>query len=180
MTLRILLPILTICCLAFACKEEINPCELGELPTCPPASKEYEEIYIVVEDMPRFPGCEEEENKNKDEIKECAESRLVNFINDNLEYPIKLNDIASLLGISQFYFSHLFKKSTGIAPYKYVIQQRVAKAKNLIKDSNLSLIEIAYECGFSSQSQMTQHFRKYIGITPKVYQIRVEKNKCLN
>ena len=103
-----------------------------------------------------------------------------NYINDNLEYPIKLNDIASLLGISQFYFSHLFKKSTGIAPYKYVIQQRVAKAKNLIKDSNLSLIEIAYECGFSSQSQMTQHFRKYIGITPKVYQIRVEKNKCLN
>lgn len=103
-----------------------------------------------------------------------------NYINDNLEYPIKLNDIASLLGISQFYFSHLFKKSTGVAPYKYVIQQRVAKAKDLIKGSNLSLVDIAYDCGFSSQSQMTQHFRKYIGVTPKIYQIRVEANKSFD
>lgn len=63
----------------------MNSCELGELPACPPAIREYEEIYRVVEDMPRFPGCEEEENKA--EIKKCAESRLVNFINGNLEYP---------------------------------------------------------------------------------------------
>ena len=97
------------------------------------------------------------------------------YINGNLEHPIKLNDIASLLGISQFYFCHLFKKSTGIAPYQYVIQQRVEKAKNLIKKSQLPLVEISYECGFSSQSQMTQHFRKQVGITPKVYRNKIKE-----
>lgn len=99
-------------------------------------------------------------------------TQATNYINDNLDRPIKLNDIATLLDISQFYFCHLFKKSTGIAPYKYVIQQRVERAKTLIKQSNLPLSDIAYECGFSSQSQMTQHFRKCVGVTPKVYRNR--------
>ncbi|MDJ0594317.1 MAG: AraC family transcriptional regulator [Pleurocapsa sp. MO_226.B13] len=95
----------------------------------------------------------------------------INYINDNLDHPIKLNDIAQLLDISQYYFCHLFKESTGVAPYKYIIEQRVQKAKSLLKNSNLHLVDIAYECGFSSQSQMTQHFRKWVGVTPKVYRV---------
>ena len=95
--------------------------------------------------------------------------KAIDYINDHLDCSIQLKDIAQLLEISQFYFCHLFKKSMGIAPYKYVIIQRVKKAKQLIKQSKLPLSDIAYECGFSSQSQMTQHFRKYVGVTPKVY-----------
>ena len=103
-----------------------------------------------------------------------------NYINDNLAKPIKLSEIATLLDLSQFYFCHLFKKSTGIAPYRYIIQQRVEKVKQLIEQSQLPLVEIAYDCGFSSQSQMTQHFRKYVGITPKVYRRKVEAKKHFN
>ena len=95
--------------------------------------------------------------------------QALNYINDNLDQPIKLKDIAQLLDLSQYYFCHLFKESTGIAPYKYIIRQRVEKAKGLIRKSQLSLADIAYECGFSSQSQMTQHFRRCVGVTPKVY-----------
>lgn len=98
----------------------------------------------------------------------------IEYIQDNLAKPIKLSDIAQMLDLSQYYFCHLFKQSTGIAPYKYVIQQRVEQAKNLIRYSDLSLIDIAYECGFSSQSQMTQHFRKCVGVTPKVYRSNYE------
>ena len=93
----------------------------------------------------------------------------LDYINDNLDRPIKLQDIAQLLDISQYYFCHLFKESTGIAPYKYIIKQRVEKVKYLIETSKLSLADIAYKCGFSSQSQMTQHFRKCVGVTPRVY-----------
>jgi AraC family transcriptional regulator len=95
--------------------------------------------------------------------------QAINYINDNLDCKIKLDDVASLLDLSQFYFCHLFKESTGIAPYKYVIQQRIEKAKQLIKQNKLTLAEITVECGFSSQSQMTNHFRKYLGVTPKAY-----------
>ena len=99
--------------------------------------------------------------------------QAIDYINDNLDKQIKLTDIAELIDISQYYFCRLFNESIGVSPYKYVIQQRVAKAKNLIKNSELTLADIAYECGFSSQSQMTQHFRKCVGVTPKVYRNRL-------
>lgn len=99
--------------------------------------------------------------------------QAINYINDNLDQKIKLGDVAQLMDISQFYFSHLFKESTGIAPYQYVIKQRVEKAKELIKASKLPLAKIALECGFSSQSQMTWHFRRSVGVTPKVYRDRL-------
>ncbi|MGL5075884.1 MAG: helix-turn-helix transcriptional regulator, partial [Waterburya sp.] len=96
--------------------------------------------------------------------------QATDYINANLDRKLKLDDVAQLIDLSQFYFCHLFKHSTGIAPYKYIIQQRIAKAKQLIKQNKLPLAEIAFECGFSSQSQMTQHFRKCVGVTPKAYQ----------
>ena len=98
--------------------------------------------------------------------------QAINYINDNLDQKIKLDDVAKLIDISQYYFCHLFKESTGIAPYQYVLKQRVEKAKELTKQRKLPLAEIAFECGFSSQSQMTQHFRRSVGITPKVYRDR--------
>lgn len=91
------------------------------------------------------------------------------YINDNLETNIQLKDIAKKLDISQYYFSHLFRKSTGISPYSYVIQQRVAKAQRLLINTSMSIAEIALACGFSSQSQLTIHFRKFTGTTPKKY-----------
>ena len=95
--------------------------------------------------------------------------QAINYINDNLDQKIELDDVAKLIDISQYYFCHLFKESTGIAPYQYVIKQRIEKARELVKQSKLPLAEITLECGFSSQSQMTQHFRRCVGVTPKVY-----------
>lgn len=91
------------------------------------------------------------------------------YINDNLGHNIKLIDLANLLDLSQYYFSHLFRESTGLSPYRYIIRQRVEKAKRLLKHSNLPIVDIAQSCGFNSQSQMTQHFRKQTGMTPKKY-----------
>lgn len=95
--------------------------------------------------------------------------QALDYINDNLDLKINIYDIAKLLDMSNFYFCRMFQSSTGISPYQYVLRQRVAKTKDLLKNSKLSIADISYECGFSSQSQMTQHFRKQTGVTPKVY-----------
>ena len=95
--------------------------------------------------------------------------QAIEYINDNLDKSIKVTDIAKLVDISQYYFCRLFHDSTGVTPYQFVIRQRVTKTKDLLKNSKLALVDIALECGFSSQSQMTQHFRKSVGVTPKVY-----------
>lgn len=91
------------------------------------------------------------------------------YVNDNLATNIKLAELAKLVDLSQYYFGHLFREATGISPYRYIIQQRITKVKRLLKHSKLSLVDIAQNCGFSSQSQMTQHFRKLVGTTPKKY-----------
>ncbi len=95
--------------------------------------------------------------------------RVLDYINDHLDQPIKLADLAQLVGISPFHFSHLFKQSVGIAPYQYLLQQRIERAKRLLKQGDRSIIDIALLCGFSSHSHFSKHFRQVTGLTPKAY-----------
>lgn len=104
--------------------------------------------------------------------------RILDFINDSLSQDIRLADLAALLGISQFHFSHLFK-SIGITPYQYLLQQRVERAKQLLKQTDQPSIEIAFLCGFNSHSHLSKHFRQLTGITPKAYRASVRlPNNC--
>ncbi|MEM7593741.1 MAG: AraC family transcriptional regulator [Cyanobacteria bacterium P01_A01_bin.83] len=95
--------------------------------------------------------------------------QAIDYIHNHFNQTIKLSEIAELLDMSQYYFCRLFRESTGVSPYRYIIQQRIDRAKKLIENSKRPLSDIAFECGFSSQSQMTQHFRKLVGVTPKKY-----------
>lgn len=92
---------------------------------------------------------------------------VIDYINAHLDRDIKLADIAELVGVSQYYFCHLFKQSFGITPHQYLIQQRIEQAKLLLPNRELSLAEIAQECGFTDQSHFTKHFKRLVGITPK-------------
>jgi len=94
---------------------------------------------------------------------------VTDYINDHLDQDIKLSDLAQLLGMSQFHFSRLFKQSMGVTPHQYVLQQRVERAKQLLKETKLSVMEIALLCGFSSHSHLGKWFRQHIGMTPKAY-----------
>ncbi len=95
--------------------------------------------------------------------------RVLEYINEHLDQDIKLADLAALLGMSQFHFSHLFKQSIGTAPYQYLLQQRVERAKQLLKQTDQSIVYIAFLCGFNSHSHLSKQFRQLTGITPKAY-----------
>ncbi|MBD0267138.1 MAG: helix-turn-helix transcriptional regulator [Cyanobacteria bacterium Co-bin8] len=94
---------------------------------------------------------------------------VTDYIHDCLASDIQLSDLAKLLGLSQFHFSRLFKQSMGISPYQYVLQQRVERAKQLLKTTNLPVMEIALLCGFSSHSHLGKWFRQSTGTTPKAF-----------
>ncbi|MEM8605437.1 MAG: AraC family transcriptional regulator [Cyanobacteria bacterium P01_H01_bin.121] len=97
-------------------------------------------------------------------------NRSIDYIQTHLEQEIKLADIADLLGMSQYYFARLFRQSMGIAPYQYVIQQRVERAKRLLRQpEKIAIAAIALECGFSNQSSLCKHFRNATGTTPNAY-----------
>lgn len=95
--------------------------------------------------------------------------QVLDYINDHLSQDIKLSDLAALLDMSQFHFSHLFKQSLGTSPYQYLLQQRIERAKQLLKHSDRSIIDIAFLCGFNSHSHLSKQFRQLTGMTPKDY-----------
>ncbi|WP_448604665.1 helix-turn-helix domain-containing protein [Thermoleptolyngbya sp.] len=95
--------------------------------------------------------------------------KVFDYFNDYLDQNIKLADLANLVGMSQFHFGRLFKQSVGISPYQFLLQQRIEKAKQLLKQTNDPIVEIALCCGFNSHSHLTKQFRQSTGITPKQY-----------
>ncbi|MBE9031032.1 helix-turn-helix domain-containing protein [filamentous cyanobacterium LEGE 11480] len=95
--------------------------------------------------------------------------QILDYIDAHLDQEIKLADLAQLLDMSQFHFSRLFKQSLGISPYQYLLQQRVERAKQLLKTTDRFITDIALTCGFNSHSHLSKQFRQLTGMTPKAY-----------
>jgi AraC family transcriptional regulator len=95
--------------------------------------------------------------------------QVLEYIDAHLDEDIKLVDLATLLDMSQFHFSTLFKQAIGTSPYQYLLQQRVERAKQLLKKTERLIADIALECGFSSHSHLSKQFRQLTGITPTAY-----------
>jgi AraC family transcriptional regulator len=97
--------------------------------------------------------------------------QVLDYIHEHLHQEIKLADLANLLSISQFHFSYLFKQSIGTTPYQYLLQQRVERAKQLLKQRDRSITDIALLCGFNSHSHLSKQFRQFTGMTPRAYRV---------
>lgn len=93
--------------------------------------------------------------------------QAIDYIHTNLDRDLSLSQIASVINISPTYFASLFKSATGTSPHQYVIQQRVERAKLLLSKPNLAIADIALQVGFSSQSHLTQQFKRFTGVTPR-------------
>jgi AraC family transcriptional regulator len=94
---------------------------------------------------------------------------IVDYIYENIAYDLSLSELATIAGMGVHHFGNLFKRSTGLSPYQYVIQQRLDRAKELLKDRDLSIVDIAIQTGFANQSHLTRLFSKHLAITPKKY-----------
>ena len=92
-----------------------------------------------------------------------------NYINENIENHIKIDDVSSHLGLSRGYLRNIFFDHKGISPQEYMMQKRMETAMSFLKGSDLSIGEIAEKCGYSDILQFSRIFKKRIGISPSEY-----------
>jgi AraC family transcriptional regulator len=94
-------------------------------------------------------------------------NQAIEYIHQHLGENLSLTAIANELGMSHFYFCRLFKQSMGLTPHQYLIQQRVERAKQLLKQPGAAITNVALDCGFANLSHFAKYFRKHTGISPK-------------
>jgi AraC family transcriptional regulator len=93
--------------------------------------------------------------------------RAVEYIQDQLNADLTVSGIAQAVGMGPYYFSKLFKESTGQSPHQYVVEARVRKAKELLTTGRFTISEAAHHVGFVDQSHLTRHFKRIFGLPPK-------------
>ncbi|MBR2376136.1 MAG: helix-turn-helix transcriptional regulator [Clostridia bacterium] len=114
-----------------------------------------------------------ERNSRYIDIYKTNHNELINkalqFINSHYKEPLTLQVLSEYVGYSPNYFHHVFTHIIGKTPQEYLLETRIKNAKLMLIDNQLSIAEISYECGFSSQSYFTMQFRKQTYSTPHQY-----------
>lgn len=116
----------------------------------------YNEMYTLVRNANIKRG-----NRYVEKIKE--------YINQNYNKQITLQDLADCVEMSRTYISNLFKNETGITLWNYLLSVRMEKAAELIKTTNLKIYEIGLSVGYENSVHFIQMFKEYYGVSPSEY-----------
>ena len=98
---------------------------------------------------------------------------VIDFLDASLASEISLGDLADVAGLSPNYFLSAFKKATGKTPHRFLTEKRVAKACELLRNPQLSIVDVALAVGFSSQSHFTTVFGRFMKTTPASYRAHI-------
>ena len=99
-------------------------------------------------------------------------SGAMKYIDENLAEPLTLDEIAAKANLNKTYFTTLFKKLNGVAPWEYLTARRIEKSYALLPRRDMNILEVANSCGFNNASNFNRAFRKVTGMTPSEYRTR--------
>ena len=105
--------------------------------------------------------------------------RVIAHIEDNLASKLSLPGIAEIAGISVSHLKTLFRNSTGVPVYEYVLRRRVERAQLLLRNQRFSIAEVAVATGFAHQSHLARHMHRILGYTPSSLRRRPTKQPAL-
>ncbi|HYO61956.1 MAG TPA: helix-turn-helix transcriptional regulator [Actinomycetota bacterium] len=91
------------------------------------------------------------------------------FLDLNFRADIGLKEVAKAASISPFHLSREFKRHVGTSPRQYLIDARIREAKLLLRDTSMTVTEIADACGFNSMSHFSTTFRSRTGLSPVAF-----------
>lgn len=91
------------------------------------------------------------------------------YISENIEFDVDFSDIASIFHYNEKYLGRLFKFKTGVTFKEYMNSLRISKAKVLLKESKMSIIDISAKSGFNNVTYFNRLFKRAVGVTPGQY-----------
>ena len=144
----------------------------GELQAGCPAGRLYGESLataLAVHLLQHYAGCPPKGIEERGGLPPARLRRVLDYMHAHLSEELSLRQLAAVVQLSPHHFAQRFKQSTGVAPYQYVLRQRLATARQWLAETPLSLAEISYRLGFASQAHFTTIFRKHVGTTPGAY-----------
>lgn len=105
--------------------------------------------------------------------------KVKQYINDHYAEPLKLADLAGLVGMSPVSFSRFFRQRTGRTLSDYIVDIRLGYAARMLVDSSKNISEICYECGFNNLSNFNRTFKSKRNYTPRDFRAMFKKNKVI-
>ena len=90
-------------------------------------------------------------------------------IEQPVEDELSLSALAESAGLSPFKFLRLFKKQTGVTPYRFLLQARIREALAMLRETSRSVTDIAFDVGFGDLSNFINAFRREVGCSPRQY-----------
>ena len=93
----------------------------------------------------------------------------IDYLNDHFRDYCRLEDVANAANLSAFHLIRVFKSETGKTPHEYLVDVRMAKAKQMLADRRFSIKEIAFQCGFKEPGSLSRVFQRRMGRSPRAY-----------
>ena len=99
------------------------------------------------------------------------------YIADNISLKIQREELAKIVYLNPDYLTKLFRKQMGVTLGEYILQKRLALAKQLLLNTNLSILDISERVGITDASYFIRTFKKQIGVTPQQYRESGEESR---
>ncbi len=95
--------------------------------------------------------------------------RVRDYVDAALDQPITLGELAELAALSEYHFARMFRVSFGAPPHAWIAEQRLARARALLRDTALPLAQVAAQCGYADPAHFSHRFRAAHGVAPTAY-----------
>lgn len=97
--------------------------------------------------------------------------RVIDYIDADMSSKINSRDLAAVAGLSRMHFASQFRVATGLRPHEFLLQRRIRRAAELMRDTTMPIIEIALSVGFQTQAHFTTVFKQFTGCTPRDWRV---------
>jgi len=135
-------------------------------------------LAIWTRKFSRQPGCglpdpaasagvvENPAGRNVRSLQKWRLKRVLQYVDDHLDAKITLQDLATVAGLSRMHFAAQFRTAIGMRPHEYLLKRRIERAEELLKQAEVSLVDVALTVGFQTQAHFTTVFKRFAGDTP--------------